>query len=190
MNLDLRLELVPYADRNRHRTNTALPCFLGCQPVQGAVRTVFVDPGSEIIEPASDPSPRQARRHQSPPNAKCPECPFDLAVQIRSSDAGLDRDDAQLLHGGPELPPELRAMKGRDDSGSFHTTPDRRNSWHRRKFQMLNGPVHDSLGHNSLVHVQEPAMAPRAHSAALARRSTHKLRTRPGRLSRPTFSPR
>ena len=50
LNLDLRLELVPCADRDRLRQDVALPCFLWCQPVQGDVWTVFVEPGSEVVQ--------------------------------------------------------------------------------------------------------------------------------------------
>ena len=113
---DLRLALSPCSDWNRRWQDVALPCFLRCPFVQGAVGAMFVEPGSEVVEPALDASLGQARKHPSPPEAKGPECPFDLAVQIRSSEAGLNGDDACLLHPGPELPPELRALVG-DDEG-------------------------------------------------------------------------
>ena len=52
-----------------------------------------------------------------PPYAKGRECPFDLAVQKGRPDAGLDRNDADLLHGGSELLPELRAVVSDDEPG-------------------------------------------------------------------------
>ena len=64
-NLDLRLELVPFADRDRLRKNTALPCLLGCQPVEGAVRADFIEPVFEVINLALDAPLRQARQDQT-----------------------------------------------------------------------------------------------------------------------------
>ena len=65
--------------------------------MQCTVWTTFVEPGSEIIQPVLDPFLRQARKHQPPPDAKRPECPFDLAVEIGCPDSGLNRDDGRSM---------------------------------------------------------------------------------------------
>jgi hypothetical protein len=44
----------------------------------------------------------------------------------------------------PSLVPE---QAGRDDNGFVRNAQGHRNSRNRKKFQMLNGPMHDSLGH-------------------------------------------
>ncbi|KKK92415.1 hypothetical protein LCGC14_2703180, partial [marine sediment metagenome] len=60
----------------------ALPRLSGCQVVQGTVRAVFIEPVAKVIEPALDSPLRQACQHQTPPEAKGPERPLDLAVQV------------------------------------------------------------------------------------------------------------
>ena len=47
--------------------------------------------------------------------------------------------------------PALDASLRQARSGSIHDAQGHRNSRHRRKFQMLNGPMPDSLGHYSLL---------------------------------------
>ena len=66
-NLDLGLKLMPCPNQNRLRQNVASPRLLGCQAVQGTVRTVFIEPGSEVVQPTLDLSLRQAFSGALPP---------------------------------------------------------------------------------------------------------------------------
>lgn len=75
--------LVPDADRNRVRQDAAFPRFLGCQAILIAVWAMFVEPGSEVIQPVLDAPVGEARQDEAPPCAKSPECLFNLAACLR-----------------------------------------------------------------------------------------------------------
>jgi hypothetical protein len=116
-NRDFRLKSVSRADRNRFRKTAALPCLLRRQPAQGAVWADFVEPVLEVIHPAPDAPLRKARQDKPPPSTKGSGYPLDLTVQTGRPDSSLHGDDAHVLHRGPELPTELRAMIGDDEPG-------------------------------------------------------------------------
>jgi len=53
---DLWLEVVPGSDRSRRRKITTFPCLSGCQALQGAMRTVLVEPAPKLVDPTLDAS--------------------------------------------------------------------------------------------------------------------------------------
>jgi len=96
-NRDLRLKAVSRPGRNRFRKTTALPGLLRRQSAQGAVGADLIEPVSEVGHPALDAPLRQARQDKAPPDAKGPECPLDLAIQIGPADSSLHRANALAL---------------------------------------------------------------------------------------------
>ncbi len=60
--LDLRLELVSFANRSWLRKNAALPSLLRCPSVQCTVCAMLIDPVAEVVQQALDPFLPQARQ--------------------------------------------------------------------------------------------------------------------------------